>query len=139
MYKGFNLLKRPLSLWLVSIVLFAVSLEGILSFPGLMKSSQTTMEYAVIVSQGLYALAGIVIIAGLWFSLRATPLIVILWGIFSLGAALGGPLFFSHVKPTFPRTAIIMTLAVFFITAALFLYTRYIINKQNTLRKADIV
>jgi len=130
MIKDFKLFKKPISLWLVSIILLAVSLEGILSFPGLLKSSQTIPQYLVIITHASYVLAGIVVIVGLWLSHKATLTIVVIWGIVSLGAALGGPLAFSQIKATFPRTAIIISLLIFLITAGLFLYTRYIIKKE---------
>lgn len=124
-------IKKLIGLSLVSIILFAISIEGILSFPGLLKSSQTTLEYMVIISQALYGITGILIIVGLWFSFRFTSAVVIFWGIVSLGAALGGPAVFSHVKPTFPRTAMIITLIIIIITAGLFFYSKYIIRKEE--------
>ena len=131
MIKDVKLLKKPISLWLVSIILFAVSLEGILSFPNLLMSSQTISQHLVIITHALYVLAGIIIIVGLWFSHKATPIIVIIWGIVSLGAALGGPLAFSQIKATSLRTSIIIALLIFLITSGLFLYTRYIIKKEK--------
>ena len=131
MIKDVKLLKKPISLWLVSIILFAVSLEGILSFPNLLMSSQTISQHLVIIIHALYVLAGIIIIVGLWFSHKATPIIVIIWGIVSLGVALGGPLAFSQIKATFLRTSIIIALLIFLITSGLFLYTRYIIEKEK--------
>jgi hypothetical protein len=131
MIKDFKLFKKPISLWLVTIILLAVSVEGILSFPGLLKSSQTIPQYLVIITHASYVLTGIVVIVGLWLSHKATLTIVIIWGIVSLGAALGGPLAFSQIKSTFPRTAIIIALLIFLITAGLFLFTRYIIKKNK--------
>ena len=131
MIKDVKLLKKPISLWLVSIILFAVSLEGILSFPNLLMSSLTISQHLVIITHALYVLAGIIIIVGLWFSHKATPIIVIIWGIVSLGVALGGPLAFSQIKATFLRTSIIIALLIFLITSGLFLYTRYIIEKEK--------
>jgi len=131
MIEDVKLLNKPISLWFISIILFAVSLEGILSFPKLLMSSQTISQYLVIITHALYALAGIIIIVGLWFSHKATPTIVILWGIVSLGAALGGPLAFSQIKATFLRTSIIIALLIFLITSGLFLYTRYIVKKEK--------
>jgi hypothetical protein len=130
MIKDFKLLKKPISLWLISIILFAVSLEGVLSFQGLLKSSQTVLQYSVIISHALYVITGIMIILGLWFSHKYTLAIVIVWGIVSICAALGGPLAFSQVKTTFPLTAIIIALLITLITSGLFFYTRYIISKE---------
>jgi hypothetical protein len=130
MIKDFKLFNKPISLWIISIILFIVSLDGILSFPGLLKSSQTIVQYSVIISHALYGITGIMIILGLWFSHKATLTIVIIWGVVSLGAALGGPLAFSPVKATFPKTAIIITLLIILITSGLFLYTRYIVKKK---------
>jgi hypothetical protein len=133
MIRNYRLLNKPLSMWLVSLILFAVSLEGILSFPGLVRSSQTVSHYLVVTSHALYVIAGIVIILGLWLSLRVTSSIVIIWGFVSLGAAIGGPLAFSQIPSTFPRTAFIMTLAIFVLTCGLFLYTRNFIGKGKAI------
>jgi len=132
MIKDFKLFKKPISLWLISILLFAVSLEGILSFPGILRSCQTVIQYSVVISHALYVISSILIILGLWFSHKATLTIVIIWGIVSLGAALGGPLAFSQTKPTFPQTALVITLLIILITSGLFLYTRYIVIKEST-------
>jgi hypothetical protein len=67
----------------------------------------------------------------MWRSLLFTPALVIIWGIASLSAALGGPTAFSQMPPTFLRTAILITLAIFILTSGLFLYTRNILNKKG--------
>lgn len=131
MAKTLKLLNRPISLWFISIILFAVSLEAILSFPPLLKSSQTIFQYVIITCHALYAVTGLVIILGLWLPFKYTSTIVIIWGFASLGAALGGPLAFSQPNATFPRTAIIMATAVFMLTAGLFLYSRNIFTKKQ--------
>lgn len=136
MIKNYRLLNKPISLWLVSLILLVVSLEGILSFPALLKSSQTLSHYMVITSQALYVIAGLAIILGLWLSKRFTTAIVIVWGFVSLGAAIGGPLAFSQIPSTFPRTAFSMTLAIFILTYGLFLYTRYLIGKGKVITKS---
>jgi hypothetical protein len=130
-HKEIKLLKKPLTLWLVSIALFAVIIEGILSFPGILSSAESGLQIAVAVSHALYALSGIAIITGLWLSLRAAPYFVIIWGITGLGAALGGPLAYSKVDGTFSKTAALMVLLIFLITAGLFLYSRYIVRKES--------
>jgi hypothetical protein len=122
---------KLIGLWLVSIILCAVSFEGILSFPNLIKSSQTLSQYIVSFAHALYVIAGVVIVIGMWRSLSYTSTIVIIWGIGSLGAALGGPLAFSSVQAAFLRTSIIITLIILILTTGLFLYTRYIIKRKN--------
>jgi len=119
-------MKKPFHFWLVIILLSAVSFEGILSFPGILSSSQTLMQYIVICIHALYVIAGIGIIIGMWRYLRFTSFMVIIWGIASLGAAIGGPLALSQVQPTFTRTAVIMGLLIALLTSGLFLYTRRI-------------
>lgn len=130
-FKEIKFLNKPLSLWLVSIALFAIIFEGILSFPGILKSSESALQLTIAFSHALYALSGIAIITGLWLSIRATPVFVIIWGITGLGAALGGPLAFSNVNGTFSKTAALMVLLIFLITAGLFLYTRHIIRRER--------
>lgn len=130
--KGITFLKKPLSLWLVSAILLAVCLEGILSFPYLLKTSESINQYLVVFSHASYVIAGIIVILGLWVSFSATPVFVVIWGFASLGAAEGGPLAFSVVKATFPKTAIIIALLIFAITYMLFIYSRYMIKKNRT-------
>jgi hypothetical protein len=73
----------------------------------------------------------IVIVIGLWRSLHFTSTIVVIWGIGSLVAALGGPLAFSTTQATFLRTSVIITLIILLLTYGLFLYTRYIIKGKT--------
>jgi hypothetical protein len=126
-----KLLNKSVSVWVISLILFVVSFEGILSFPGLIKSSSTLSHYLVICSHALYVITGIVIVIGMWRSLPYTPTLIIIWGITSLFAALGGPLAFSQIPPTFLKTAILITLAIFVITTGLFLYVRNLLNIKN--------
>lgn len=129
--KNIKLSWKLIGLWLVSLILCAVSFEGILSFPNLIKSSQTILQYIVSFAHVLYVIAGVVIVIGMWRSLSFTSTIVIIWGIGSLGAALGGPFVFSEVQATFMRTSIIISLIILILTSLLFLYTRYIIKRKN--------
>ena len=126
--KNLRLSKKLISLWFVSIILCAVSFEGILSFPNLIKSSQTISQYIVSLSHSIYVISGIVIVIGLWRSFKYTPTIVIIWGTGSLGAALGGPLAFSKVQATFLRTSVIIFFVIIILTSGLFIYTRNIIK-----------
>ena len=130
--KKIKLLNKPVSLWLISIILCVVSFEGILSFPSLIKSSSSLAHYLVIISHALYVISGIAIVIGMWRSLLYTPTLVIIWGITSLSAALGGPVAFSQMPPTFLKTAIIITLTIFTLTFGLFLYTRNILIKRKS-------
>jgi len=134
--KNLSLSKKLISLWFVSIILCAVSFEGILSFPNLIKSAQTISQYIVTFAHALYVIAGVVIVIGIWRSLHYTSAIVIVWGIGSLGAALGGPLAFSVVQATFLRTSIIISLIILVLTIGLFFYTRNIVKKKYQ-KKSD--
>ena len=125
----FKLFNKPFGLWLISIILLALSFEGILSFPSIVQTSQTIARFIVCLSHALYVIAGVIIIIGLWFSLRITLTFVIFLGIASLGAALGGPLVFSSIQAKFLLTSIIMTMVIIIITVGLFLYSRAIIKK----------
>ena len=129
--KNLRLFKKPISLWLVCIILCAVSFEGILSFPNIIKSSQSISQYIVALFHALYVIAGIVIVICMWHSLRFTSATVIIWGLGSLGAALGGPLAFNTIQATFLRTSVIITLVILLLTYGLFLYTRYIIKGKT--------
>jgi hypothetical protein len=129
--KNLRLFKNPVSLWFVSIILCAVSFEGTLSFPNVIKSSQSISQYLVSFSHALYVIAGVAIVIGIWRSLHYTPAMVIIWGIGCLGAALGGPLAFSTIQATFLRTSVIITLVILFLTSGLFLYTRNIIKGKT--------
>jgi hypothetical protein len=129
--KDIKLSVKLTSMWLVCIILCVVSFDGILSFPNLIKSSQTTLQYVIAFFHALYVIAGVVIVIGMWRSLYFTPAIVIIWGIGSLGAALGGPLAFSTIQATFLRTAVIITIIILLLTYGLFLYTRYIIKGKT--------
>jgi hypothetical protein len=127
-----KLTKRTVGLWLVSIILCAVSLDGILGFPNLIQSSQSLPQYMVAIAHALYVMAGILVVIGIWRSLPFTSTMVIIWGIGSLVAGLGGPLVFSATQPTFLRTSIIITLVVVIFTFCLFLYTRNIIKSKQS-------
>jgi hypothetical protein len=129
--KDFKLVKRLIVMWLVSIILCAVSFEGILSFPNILKSSQTISQFMVSITHVMYIIAGVVIVIGIWRSLHFTPAIVIIWGIGSLGAALGGPLAFSDVQATFLHTSIIVSLFILVLTSGLFIYTRRNLKAKN--------
>ena len=119
-------MKKPVSVWVVSFALCAVSLEGLWSLPAILASLQTAGQYFVAVSHAAYVIAGFLIVLGIWRSVHWTWIVVIIWGITSLGAAVGGPLAFSPTTAPTHRTIIAITIAVLLLTSGLLWYVRRI-------------
>jgi len=120
--------KRTVGIWIISISLCAVSFEGLWSLPGIVRSSRTTLQYLVAVSQAAYVMAGIAIVIGLWRDNRSTRPAVVSWGIASTGAAIGGPLAFGPDHALTSRTAILIMLMITVLTLWLFWYVRRIVR-----------
>lgn len=119
-------MKKPVSVWVVSFALCTVSLEGLWSLPNVLSSLETTSQYLVAVSHVVYVIAGFLIVLGIWRSIRLTWIAVIVWGIASLGAAIGGPLTFGPTTATHERTIVAMTIVILLLTSGLLWYVRRI-------------
>lgn len=117
--------------WIVSILLGIISLGGLLSFPTILSSAHNSSQYLVATAHLIYVLSGFAIIYGIWKSVRSTQLIVVIWGIASLGAALGGPLVYASATTTFYRAAILMSITIGILTFALLWYIRRIRAEIN--------
>ncbi len=119
-------MNKKIDVWLVSLALCAISFEGLWSIPTVLDSLQTVPHYLVAISQIGYSIAGIGVVVGIWRSSRSTRTMVIIWGIASLAAAIGGPLTFSPATPTIHRTIIAIAVAVVIMTLGLLWYVHRI-------------
>lgn len=123
-------MKKPLSIWIITIVLCAVSLEGFLSFPNILLTLQTPLQYIVAACHIIYVGMSLGIVYCIWRSLRSTWIVVIIWGIASIGAAVGGPWTFGATSPTIYRTTIAVTLSIVLLTLLLLGYVRQMRRKK---------
>jgi len=119
-------MKKPVSVWLISLALCAVSFEGLWSLPNVLLSLQTTSQILVAISHIIYVISGFAVVTGIWRSVRSTWIAVIIWGVSGPGAAIGGPLVFSPITAATPRTVIVIAISVLLITMGLLLYVRRI-------------
>ena len=117
-----------MSVWAISISLCAVSVDGVVGLPNIVSSLQTFMQYLVAASHIAYIITGIIIVIGIWRSLRSTRVVVIIWGITSLGAALGGPLAFAPTSAMLARTTIVITITILLASCGLLWYVHNMIR-----------
>jgi hypothetical protein len=123
-------MNKKIHVWLVSLALCAISFEGLWRIPSVLDSLQTVPQHFVAISQIVYSIAGIGVVVGFWRSSRSTMTMVIIWGIASLAAAIGGPLTLSPATPTLHRPIIAIAVAVVIMTLGLLWYVHRITRAE---------
>ena len=121
-----NRVKHKVGRWLVSVLLCAVSFEGLWTMTYVWSSAGTLAQQLVAVCHVSYVVAGIAVVIGIWRSVRSTWIAVAIWGAASLGAALGGPAAFGPPSAMKARVAGAVSIAIVLITAVLLVYVRRI-------------
>ena len=117
-------MRKSISFWLLSLCLFVISVEGVLSLPTILSQLNNGAQYLVVVCHLAYVISGVLVVYGMWRSLSSTWILVTTWGIGSLGASIGGPLAFSSTTATNYGSIVMIAIAVLLLTSGLLWYVR---------------
>jgi hypothetical protein len=113
---------------LATIILFAISINGILGLPVILSTLHSDIQYLVAISQITYIVSGIAVGVGIWRTFRGIKLLTLIWGLTILCTTLG-PFTFAPFMMTFTRISLIITSTIIIATLSLLWFV--INNNRN--------